>query len=880
MVMGKTLFKDIFREIKKSFSRFLAILAIIAIGISFFVGIKMTCPDMKITADQYFKDNKLMDFYLVSSVGFNKEDIEAIKSVDGIKGIMPSYSIDAMIDVEDTSYVVKINSLPNTTDESYINRPSLILGKLPTNPGECVIEKSNFKKMNLEIGSIIKLTSGNSSNILDNVSMDEFTVVGIVQSPLYISKERGTSAIGNGKISTFMIIQESDFKLPVYNGVYITASYIDDSSAYTDEYYDNIEALRKSLEDLGTLRSNIRYEEIQSEANIIVQNNENELKDAKAKFEIFKNVMSFNKQSDTLLNFATAEKEIQDAKDKINSLPKVTWHVLDRKMNVGYADYANAADRMDAISKVFPIIFVLVAILICFTSIGRLVDEQRTYIGTMKALVYRRRFIVLKYLTYASLASILGGIIGIFIGFTFFPAFIVNAYSSLYTLPKLILQFDTAFAILVMIAAVLVTSISAVTVCYETLIQNAASLMIAKAPKPGKIILLERIPFIWNKLKFTHKVTARNLFRYKSRFFMTVVGVAGCTALLLVGFALKDSIGAIGTKQFGEIYTYQMSVNTKDGLSQSESENISNLISAIPNYESKINLLSKSIDIGLGSKESSCNIIVPEDIKSLNDYITLNDRVSQQKYILSDNEVILTEKLANVIGAKIGDEIYIKNGETDKYKVRISGISENYLLHYLYMSPKLYEDLYLVKPEYNQIDVKLTALEDSQKDIISKSIVSSKGAASVTFSDDMLKTFAEMINSVNYVVLILIVSAALLSFIVLYTLTNINISERMREIATIKVLGFYEKEVSSYVYRENLILTLIGSLFGLLLGYYLAKYVIGTAEVEMLMFGRDIYPISFVISVILTLVFAWFVNAVLLKKIKNINMVEALKTIE
>ena len=878
--MGKTLFKDIFREIKKSFSRFLAILAIIAIGISFFVGIKMTCPDMKITADQYFKDNKLMDFYLVSSVGFNKEDIEAIKSVDGIKGIMPSYSIDAMIDVEDTSYVVKINSLPNTTDESYINRPSLILGKLPTNPGECVIEKSNFKKMNLEIGSIIKLTSGNSSNILDNVSMDEFTVVGIVQSPLYISKERGTSAIGNGKISTFMIIQESDFKLPVYNGVYITASYIDDSSAYTDEYYDNIEALRKSLEDLGTLRSNIRYEEIQSEANIIVQNNENELKDAKAKFEIFKNVMSFNKQSDTLLNFATAEKEIQDAKDKINSLPKVTWHVLDRKMNVGYADYANAADRMDAISKVFPIIFVLVAILICFTSIGRLVDEQRTYIGTMKALGYRRRFIVLKYLTYASLASILGGIIGIFIGFTFFPAFIVNAYSSLYTLPKLILQFDTEFAILVMIAAVLVTSISAVTVCYETLIQNAASLMIAKAPKPGQVILLERIPFIWNKLKFTHKVTARNLFRYKSRFFMTVVGVAGCTALLLVGFALKDSIGAIGTKQFGEIYTYQMSVNTKDGLSQSESENISNLISAIPNYESKINLLSKSIDIGLGSKESSCNIIVPEDIKSLNDYITLNDRVSQQKYILSDNEVILTEKLANVIGAKIGDEIYIKNGETDKYKVRISGISENYLLHYLYMSPKLYEDLYLVKPEYNQIDVKLTALEDSQKDIISKSIVSSKGAASVTFSDDMLKTFAEMINSVNYVVLILIVSAALLSFIVLYTLTNINISERMREIATIKVLGFYEKEVSSYVYRENLILTLIGSLFGLLLGYYLAKYVIGTAEVEMLMFGRDIYPISFVISVILTLVFAWFVNAVLLKKIKNINMVEALKTIE
>jgi len=878
--MGKTLLKDIFREIKKSFSRFLAILAIITIGIAFFVGIKMTCPDMKITADKYFKDNRLMDFYLVSTVGFNKEDIESIRNLKGIKGVMPSYSIDAMMDVESESYVVKINSLTNSNDENYLNRPLLISGKLPTNSGECVIEKSHFNDLSLVIGSKIRLTSGNSSNILDNIATDEFTVVGIIQSPLYISKERGTSAIGNGKIATFMVIAESDFRLPVYNGIYITSSDSQESFAYTEEYDKKIESLKIDLENLALLRSNIRYEEIKSEANTILQSKEDELKVAQSKFATASSYLTINQKNDTLINFASAEKEIQDAKDKISSMPQVTWHVLDRNKNVGYADYGNAADRMDAISKVFPIIFVLVAILICFTSIGRLVDEQRTYIGTMKALGYRKRYIVLKYLIYSSLASIIGGIIGILIGFTMFPTFIVNAYSSLYTLPKLILQFDTTFAILVMIAAVLVTTLSAITVCYETLMQNAASLMIAKAPKPGKIILLERIPFIWNRLKFTHKVTARNLFRYKSRFFMTVVGVAGCTALLLVGFALKDSIGTIGTKQFGEIYTYQMTVNTKDGLTESESDNISNLISNIPNYQSKLSLLSKSINIGLGDKESSCNIIVPEDINSVNEYITLHERISEKKYELSDSEVILTEKLAKVIGAKIGDEIYIKNGETEKYKVNVGGITENYLLHYLYMSPKLYEQLYQIKPQYNQIDVKLTTLEESQKDIISKEIVSAKGAASVSFSDDTLKTFAEMINSVNYVVLILIVSAALLSFIVLYTLTNINISERMREIATIKVLGFYEKEVSNYVYRENLILTLIGSLFGLLLGFYLAKYVITTAEVEMLMFGRDIYLLSYLISVMLTLVFAWFVNVVLLKKIKNINMVEALKTVE
>ena len=879
--MGKTLFKDIFREIKKSFSRFLAIVAIIAIGIAFFVGIKMTCPDMKITADKYFKDNKLMDFYLVSSVGFNKEDIEAIKKVNGIQGIMPSYSIDAMMDVEDTNYVIKINSLPSIlTDENYINRPLVISGRLPTKSGECVIENGNFTNTHFEIGSKIKLTSGTSNDILNSIDNDEFTIVGIVKSPLYISKERGSSNIGNGKISTFIIIPEFYFKLPVYNGIYITSTDLQNSFAYTTEYNDKIEILRKSLEDVATLRSNIRYNEIKFDANTILQNKEDELKKAQENFDISKEYLTTNQSNDILIKFTDAEKEIQDAKDKINNIPFVTWHVLDRNKNVGYLDYENAADRLDAISKVFPIIFVLVAILICFTSIGRLVDEQRMYIATMKALGYRKRFIVLKYLIYASLASIIGGIIGIVIGFILFPTFLVKAYSALYTLPKLTLQFDIVFAILVMLAGILVTTLSAITVCYETLMQNAASLMVAKAPKPGKIILLERIPFIWNRLKFTHKVTARNLFRYKSRFFMTVVGVAGCSALLLVGFALKDSIGTIGTKQFGEIYTYQMAINVKDNLSETESQNISKLISNIPNYESKLNLLSKSINIGFNSKESSCNIIVPEDIKGINNYIMLRERVSEKNYELTDNEVILTEKLANVIGVKLGDEIYIENGETEKYKVKVSGITENYLLHYLYMSPKLYENLYHIKPQYNQIDIKLTTLDDSQKDVISRNLVSSNSISSVSFSDDTLKTFDEMIRSVNYVVLVLIVSAALLSFIVLYTLTNINISERMREIATIKVLGFYEKEVSNYVYRENLILTLIGSLFGLLLGFYLAKYVITTAEVEMLMFGRDIYFLSYLGSVLLTLLFAWFVNVVLLKKIKNINMVEALKTVE
>jgi putative ABC transport system permease protein len=838
MVMKKALLKDSLREIRKTFSRFLAILAIVAISIAFFTGIKITCPDMKNTADKYYDDYQLMDFRLVSTVGFNNEDIQNIRELKEIKGVSPSYTIDAIMDAKDTNSVVRIHSLVQKefrSGEDYTNRPMLISGRLPEKSGECVIEKSSFFAMNLDIGSPIKLTSGKEGEKLDTLKTDSFTVVGIIKSPLYVSKERGTSNIGTGKISSYIMINESDFNMPVYNTVYLTAKGADVLKAYSDDYDNQIKSLKSELDKLAITRAQTRFEEIKADANKVLSE---------------------------------------------NAIAKVQWHILDRNTNTGYVDYGSAADRMNSIAQVFPLIFILVAILICFTAMGRMVDEQRAYIGTVKALGYTKTSIGGKYLLYAALASIIGGIIGVVIGFSFFPSFIFNAFTALYTMPKLVLSFDVPFAILSIGVGIAVTASSALIVCFEELHNNAAALMRPKAPKPGKIILLERIPFIWKRLKFTHKVTARNLLRYKSRFFMTVVGVAGCTALLLVGFGLKDSIGDIGTRQFGDIYTYQMTVNIKDNIKVDELASINKTIESSINFEDKQLYMSKSINIGYKNAEKDCGLVIPKNKDELPKFISLRERVSKKTVVLNDDGVILTEKLAQKIGASVGDEIFIKINDYENRTVKVTGICENYLNHFMYMSTKLYKTVFKTEPVYNDIYVKLHNIKNNDEDILSKNIISQNGVSAVYSSNEMLSRFKDTIKSINSVVLILIFSAGLLSFIVLYTLTNINIGERMREIATIKVLGFYDKEVSAYVFRENIILTLIGSGLGLILGYYLSMFVIQTAEVDVVMFGREIHSFSFALAALMTIVFALFVNFVMLKKIRNINMVEALKTVE
>lgn len=1015
--MNKSLLKDIFREVRKSFSKFVAILAIIAISVAFFVGVRMTAPDMRITADKYFKDTNFMDFYLVSNIGFNNDDVEKVKNIDDINSVMPGYSLDAIISLEDEGSVTRISSLPDIDNsenkKENINNPSLILGRLPENSGECVIEDNNFSENNLKIGDKIKLKSGNDTKILDSLVTDEYTIVGTINSPLYITKDRGTTDIGAGKIQSYMAINEKDFKIEAYTALYVTTKASQNYDTFSKDYDENIEKIKLALEDFASKRENERYNEIKDKANEELSSKEKEYNDAvneqnvrvddakkelqkaqnqinngwyqlnknktdfdnnissaklkleQADNEINVNEMKYNTALDEFNNqvqaaidsntyeaqkpifdatlnqlnivkssietgksqlneqknnlenqintaknefskvqnqlnyaqrnvnnsknelekgiaeadikFKDAANKIEEAKLDIESITDVKWYIFDRDDNLGYNEYDSSSDKIAAIAEIFPIIFAFVAILICVTSMERMVEEQRLFIGTSKSLGYSNFKIMFKYLAYSSLASVTGAIIGLIIGFIIFPKFIAGVFP--YSIPELSVQFDWIFALVALLSSVAITSISVIFACYSSLRQNVAELTRPKAPKAGKKVFLERISFIWKKLKFTQKVTVRNILRYKSRFFMTVIGIAGCTSLILVGFALNDAISGIGNKQFNDIFKYNISINLKDKISTEELDKISNSIININDFSSEAILLSKSVDI-IGQTEESCTLIVPQDISKLMNIVTFRNRETGNNILLDDNGVVLTEKLANMLNVRVGEFIKLKISDEDTYELKVSAITENYILHYMYMSQNLYEKIYSNKPSYNQIYVKIDNFNVEDKEAISKEIKKNDNVSVVIFNDDLLDSFSYMIESINYVVVILIASAGLLSLIVIYTLTNINISERIREIATIKVLGFYENEVSKYVFRENIILTIIGSLVGLVIGNYLSSFVINTSEIDILMFGRQIYALSFILSVGITMIFTLIVNAIMLRKLKSIDMVEALKTIE
>ncbi|MDR3645688.1 MAG: ABC transporter permease, partial [Clostridia bacterium] len=583
-------------------------------------------------------------------------------------------------------------------------------------------------------------------------------------------------------------------------------------------------------------------------------------------------------RTQTQKKLADAKQQLDDARSKIAGIAATKWYVFKRDTNSGYVEYNETADRMDAIAKVFPVFFFLIAALVCLTTMTRMVDEQRTAIGTFKALGYSTRAIARKYLVYAASASIAGGVVGVCAGMVIFPTVIFNAYKILYTLPPIVLDFNVTYAVVSIVLFFLVTTLSAFFACITELRSTPATLMRPKAPKAGRRVFLENIGFIWRHLSFTRKVTVRNLLRYKKRFLMTVCGVAGCTALLLCGFGIKDSISAICDKQFNVIDRYSATAGLKEDLSQKDYDSVTAYASS--QGASPLLLSLKSVDLTRGANTQSCSIIVPQSASKLSQFILLRNRQTQKPLSLDDNGVILTEKLATLLGVRVGDTVYIKNGDSGRLPVKVEGIAENYVLHYLYLTPALYRRIYGVSPVYNELYLNLPDTSSKAESTFSSLLLKQPQIASVSLNSEILSNFNKIIGSLNNVVLVLIISAGLLAFIVLYNLTNINIGERIREIATIKVLGFYSREVAAYVYRENAILTVIGMLLGTVLGIFLHRYIMGTVEVDMVMFGRNINTPSYFYSAALTIFFAAAVNFVMYFRLRDVDMVESLKTVE
>ena len=583
---------------------------------------------------------------------------------------------------------------------------------------------------------------------------------------------------------------------------------------------------------------------------------------------------------DSDAELADARQKIADAEKEIAGLKAPEWYVFDRSVNPGYSSYEDDAQRVDAIAKVFPVFFLLVAALVCLTTMTRMVEEQRTQIGTLKALGYSEGAIMLKFLVYAAAASLLGSALGLGVGFQLFPRVIYAAYGISYVTPPLIAPFRADYAVWVTLAALACTLSAAFFACRQELRSQPSQLMRPKAPKSGKRVLLERIPPLWDRLSFLQKVTVRNLFRYKKRIVMTVLGISGCTALMLTGFGLKESISTIVLKQFDDIFTYDALVVVDDTSSREELLAVEESLGESPQILGWMPVRQQTMDAGGEGRWQQVYLFVPQSVEEMGEYVSLRTRGEETPVPLTDEGAVITEKFAKLAGLSVGDGLSLRDSDNQMVEVPVTGITENYAMHYVYLSPRAYERLYGGPPVYNAYTLQLAQLDKEGKNQLSTQLTAWDPVLAVSYSQDSKDNFSDVISSLNYVVLVLIFCSGALAFVVLYNLTNINITERIREIATIKVLGFYDQEVSAYVYRENLILTVLGALAGLGLGILLHGFVIQTAEIDTVMFGRVISLPSYLLSFALTMAFAALVNFLMYFKLKTISMVESLKSIE
>lgn len=824
--MVKALRKDAFKEIINTRKRFLSILLIVLLGVGFFAGIRAVSPDMKKTADMYFDENKMMDIEVISTMGLTDDDVKEIQDLQDVKIVEGTYSKDVLTKVDEEEVVLKIHTLSDN-----INCVKLQQGEMPKNEEECVVEESFLNSTNKKIGDTIILEAKDTL-AGPNLKNKEIKIVGSIRSPLYISRERGSTKLASGKINYYIYVPQSEIISQIYTEIYVRVKDADKLDTFSDEYEDKIKKVKSDIENIAKERTESEYEKLKV---------------------------------------------------------KPEWYVLDRNQNTGYASYSQDSERIANIGKVFPVVFFVIAALISLTSMTRMVEEQRVQIGTLKALGYTKGKIALKYILYAVLATLIGGIIGMLIGFRILPEIIYNMYAMMYSMKDVVLEFNTGIAITGLGLALICTVGATIIACYKELNLQPASLMRPKSPKAGKRVLLERISWLWSKLKFTQKVTIRNVFRYKKRVSMTIIGILGCTALMVAGFGLRESVSNMIPSQYGEVFLYDMSITLKN---EQTSDEIQKYIDEVCNIKTndKNNDVTDAMAFNMQAVEilnketkQDIQLIVPEKTEMLSDYIILENRVSKEKYSLSDNGVVITEKLAKLLDIKQGDKITIKNSNDKQAEVEVKGITRNYLMHYMYISPEYYESIFGEKVKYNTILLKeqseVRKSEESENKL-GKKILENSNISKVTFMSQTKSIFDEVMDNMTFVVWILIISAGLLAFVVLYNLANVNISERIRELATIKVLGFYDKEVYDYVGRETTILTIIGILIGLIAGYFLEMFILKTCELDILMFDTRISIWSYVYSASLTILFTLIVSVVTYFALKKIDMIESLKSVE
>ncbi len=902
--MRKAVFKDFIRNIKGSLGRFFAIMAIVAIGVAFFAGVTASSGDMKYSSDSYYDEYNMNDIRILSSIGFTSQDIEAVSKVSGVKAVYKTNTQDVLVDYDGRENVAHISGIPvgkASDDDSYINQLRIKEGRLPQNDKECVVKYEDTRK-SMQVGDVISFKSGTEDDINDTFKDTEYTVVGIVYTPCYVSYDLGSSGIGNGHINYCIYVGDDEFKNNYYTECYAVIDGAKDMDTYSDEYKKLIDKYADDIKAISKERLDIRKQTVIDEYTRAKADKKEELLETIKKnvedsiteqYQAYYPGMDVSSMIAPYVKTAYEKAVAQFDFDAVNAeydkkmnetladSDSWEWYVLTRESSYSFRDYESSANRMKAIATVFPLFFIIVAGLVCLTTMTRMVEEERGLIGTYKALGYGKATIALKYVIYAFLASLTGAVIGCAAGLRLFPYIIYESWNIIYQMPAIKYASHTILSVVAVASLILVTLIATLYSCYNELSEVPSALMRPKAPKNGKKILLEHT-FIWKHLSFTKKVTMRNIFLYKKRFFMTVIGIAGCGALITAGFGIKDSVQSIIDNQYGQIIHYDNILVFNKNADSDARNNLSDKISSDEYYKSSLMDYAYTAEVKIpGSADDySTEITVVNDTSAYMDYVTFRTRRSKKTIELDDSGVIISEKLAKDLNVKEGDNVLIHDEDNKQATVKVSGVMEMYINNYIFMTSEYYSQVFGYTPDNNRILGILTSDGEDIQSVIGDRYLTDNNVKSLTFVKANITRFENMIQSLDLVTWVLIISAGMLAFVVLYNLTNVNISERIREIATIKVLGFYDREVGEYVYRENIILTLIGGVFGLLLGMALHAYIMTTIELDGVMFGTKINISSFLISYGITILFSLLINIFMYPSLKKIPMVESLKSVE
>ena len=1064
------LLTDFIREVRHTYSRFLSILLLSALAVAFLVGLRATAPDMEYTADNYYDSHHLMDGYILSTMGLTQEDLQALAQADGVDQVEGAWSVDATA----VDSIVSMRSMPEE-----LNLLNVVEGRLPQQADECVTEQMLLTALGLEIGDTLTVTLDEADQ--DSLTRTSYTIVGTVQSPLYVGTDRGSTTLGSGSIDAFVYIPGENFNLDVYTTAYFTGDGMEALNSYSQTYADQLSALVDSLAPLAQERASLRDEEVRSEAHKELDDARQELADAQKELDDAKKRLDDARTeldsgwADYKSGLATLEQEIKDGQAKLNAarsqleesqtryeqgkvdyqeglaqyqesqtaykenlaqldaqqeevakgyeeyydalkpfegtpmydqmveqlapqkakldeaaaqiqggyqqlaqvkaqleeskaeldaaqaqlqnaaqqldtgwaeyqsgqqtldqeeargrsqlaeakaelddgeaeyqkgleeyeqakadaqpeleqaqadidqgqkdldeMASCEWYVLGRDTNSGFVSYSQDAERVDNLSSIFPVIFFVVAALACLTTMTRMVEEQRTQIGSLKALGFSRLAISQKYIGYAFVASLVGGLIGLGIGATLIPAVIANAFQIMYAIPGLDYKMQLPLFVLAVLAAVACTTGAALWACLSTLIDTPANLMRPRAPKAGKRVFLEYIKPIWRRLSFTWKVTMRNLFRYQKRFWMTVIGIGGCTALIVTGFGLHESIFDVLDKQFDEISLYDATVGLDEDLTEEQKQGIEDYLDGEEAVADYMFTYQQMMDASTTGTSYDVYLFAVDDVEKFGRFVDLRHRSDHSPVELDGSGVVIDEKLSELLDVSVGDTITLEGDQ--RVEAVVADITENYVYHYVYLTRDLYTQLY---GEDYQNNVMLLAYQDGMgvdvSNQTSETLMKMDGVASYSYIATIRDSFEDSMDAINYAVVIIIVAAAALAFVVLYNLTNINITERRSELATLKVLGFYDGETTAYVLRENVFLTIFGVILGLVLGRFLHSWMVLTVEVDLVMFGRTAPPYAYVLAAAMTALFSLIVNVAAHFKLKKIDMVESLKTVE